>query len=243
MTIVIAHRGSSYLYPEHTRVAYDDAVAAQVDGFECDVRLLRDGEIICWHDATLNRTSNSSGLIFTRTWQDMQGIDAGSWHRSKKPQPPLRFIELLALAQIHRKSISIETKHPVPNGGAIEHKLAALLPAVDFHGSAALAPFRLMSFSLLAVQRWSTLRPDIPAVYLLDHRLLSPLPKVPVIGPGMERLRRDPEIVARLHEQGYEVHVWTVDEERDVELCVKLGVEAIISNRPREVRALLGEIN
>ena len=100
-----------------------------------------------------------------------------------------------------------------------------------------------MSFSLLAVQRWSTLRPDIPAVYLLDHRLLSSLPKVPVIGPGMERLRRDPEIVTRLHEQGYEVHVWTVDEERDVELCVKLGVEAIISNRPREVRALLGEIN
>ena len=64
-----------------------------------------------------------------------------------------------------------------------------------------------------------------------------------MIGPGISRLRREPELVKRLHDQGYEVHVWTVDEEPDVELCVNLGVEAIISNKPREVRALLGEIN
>jgi len=243
MTTLIAHRGASYLFPEHTRAAYDEAIAAEADGFECDVRLLRDGEIICWHDGTLNRTSNASGPIFLRTWADIQGIDAGSWHRSAAPQPPLRFTELLALAQIHRKSISIETKHPVPSGGAIEHALAKLLPQIDFVGSAAHAPFRLMSFSLIAIQRWSKLRADIPAVYLIDHRPITTLPKVPVIGPGISRLRRDPELVKRLHDQGYEVHVWTVDEEPDVELCVNLGVEAIISNKPREVRALLGEIN
>ena len=243
MTTVIAHRGASFRYPEHTRAAYDEAVAAGADGFECDVRLLRDGEILCWHDATLNRTSNASGPLFSRAWKDLENVDAGSWHRSGAPQPPLRFSELLALAQIHRKSISIETKHPVPSGGAIEHALADLLPPVLLAGSAAFAPFRLMSFSLIAVQRWSKLRPDIPAVYLIDHRPITALPKVPVIGPGIARLRREPEIVKRLHDQGYEVHVWTVDEEEDVELCVNLGVEAIISNKPREVRALLGEIN
>ena len=243
MTTVIAHRGASYRYPEHTRAAYDEAINAGADGFECDVRLLLDGEIICWHDASLNRTSNASGPIFSRTWSELENIDAGSWHRSAAPQPPLRFTELLALAQIHRKSISIETKHPVPTGGAIEHAMAKILPRMDFTGSAALAPFRLMSFSFMAVHRWSTLRPDIPAVYLIDHRPISALPKVAVIGPGIARLRREPEMVDRLHDQGYEVHVWTVDEERDVELCVKLGVEAIISNKPREMRALLGEIN
>jgi glycerophosphoryl diester phosphodiesterase len=33
--------------------------------------------------------------------------------------------------------------------------------------------------------------------------------------------------------------VWTVDDPTDVELCMKLGVDAIITNKPREVRALL----
>jgi glycerophosphoryl diester phosphodiesterase len=46
--------------------------------------------------------------------------------------------------------------------------------------------------------------------------------------------------VARLRRAGHRVHVWTVDEALDVELCVRLGVDAIITNRPRQVLAQLG---
>jgi glycerophosphoryl diester phosphodiesterase len=65
--------------------------------------------------------------------------------------------------------------------------------------------------------------------------------QVPVAQSGVPVVT--PRFIAAAHAQGVEVHVWTVDEEEDVELCVNLGVEAIISNKPREVRALLGEIN
>ncbi|MYU48505.1 glycerophosphodiester phosphodiesterase, partial [Streptomyces sp. SID7803] len=50
-----------------------------------------------------------------------------------------------------------------------------------------------------------------------------------------------PGYVERLHRAGHRVHVWTVNEPEDVELCVRLGVEAIITNRPpKQVLAQLG---
>lgn len=45
--------------------------------------------------------------------------------------------------------------------------------------------------------------------------------------------------MGRLKAKGLRVRVWTVDEPEDVELCVRLGVEAVITNRPREVREQL----
>ena len=47
---IFAHRGFSHKFPEGSRAAYEGAVNAGADGFECDVRLIRGGEIICFHD-------------------------------------------------------------------------------------------------------------------------------------------------------------------------------------------------
>jgi glycerophosphoryl diester phosphodiesterase len=57
---------------------------------------------------------------------------------------------------------------------------------------------------------------------------------------SLETLREHPTYVQRVHDKGGRVHVWTVDEPADVALCVELGVEAIITNRPGPVRELLG---
>jgi glycerophosphoryl diester phosphodiesterase len=55
----------------------------------------------------------------------------------------------------------------------------------------------------------------------------------------MRIVRANPGYVARLHRAGNRVHVWTVDSPADVELCARLGVDAIITNRPRQVLAQL----
>ena len=49
---IFAHRGFSHKFPEGSRAAYEGAVNAGADGFECDVRLIRSGEVICFHDRT-----------------------------------------------------------------------------------------------------------------------------------------------------------------------------------------------
>ena len=61
-----------------------------------------------------------------------------------------------------------------------------------------------------------------------------------IAGPGIELVRKRPELVTRLRDAGHRVHVWTVDRPEDVQLCLELGVEAIITNRPRDVLDQLG---
>lgn len=56
----------------------------------------------------------------------------------------------------------------------------------------------------------------------------------------MRIVRSHPGYIERLHQAGHRVHVWTVNEPEDVELCARLGVEAIITNRPKQVLSQLG---
>jgi glycerophosphoryl diester phosphodiesterase len=64
-------------------------------------------------------------------------------------------------------------------------------------------------------------------------------PGVPIAGPGLHILRALPAFVERAHDNGHRVYVWTVDEPADVEFVLDLGVDTIITDRPREVRAIL----
>ena len=78
--LVFAHRGSSEALPEHTLAAYLRALDEGADGLECDVRLTRDGHLVCVHDRRLNRTSNGRGLVSAHTLAELDALDFGSWH-------------------------------------------------------------------------------------------------------------------------------------------------------------------
>jgi glycerophosphoryl diester phosphodiesterase len=238
---VIAHRGASVDYAEHTYEAYLAAIEVGADGFECDVRLTADNMLLCWHDADLDRTSDGKGSISKLTWAQIREVNAGSWHPTRRDAKPLLFSDLLQLAVNAGKTLSIETKHPVPSGGRVEHALAEILaPYLPLAPSApALARFRMMSFSRLAVKRWQKLVPSVPTVSLIESERI--LDDAPVVGPGIGLIRQDPSLVDRLHKLGREVHVWTVDEPADIALCMKLGVDAIITNKPAEVVAAIGD--
>ncbi|WP_130798211.1 glycerophosphodiester phosphodiesterase [Streptomyces otsuchiensis] len=132
--------------------------------------------------------------------------------------------------------LAIETKHPTRWAGQVERRLLELLDRYPVPGEV-----RVMSFSARSLQRVRAAAPDLPTVYLM-HFLLpryrtGRLPRgTGVAGPSIRVLRRDPGYVARAHEAGHQVHVWTVDDPADVELCARLGVDAVITNRPRTVR-------
>ena len=144
--VVIAHRGASFEYAEHTYDAYLAAVEAGADGFECDVRLTADDVLMCWHDANLDRTSDGKGRISKLTWDQISEVNAGTWHWAGRNAKPLLFTDLLNLAITSGKSLSIETKHPVRTGGRVEHVLARLLAPhlPQSPGAPSLAKFRMM---------------------------------------------------------------------------------------------------
>ena len=130
--------------------------------------------------------------------------------------------------------------------GLVERRLVDLLDEFGWAHPAdsAAVPVRVMSFSRVAVKRIHRLAPKLDTVFLFEpiaYRLGDGvLPRaVPIAGPSIEILRTRPDAVRRMRTAGRRVHVWTVDDESDVDLCLELGVDAIITNRPREVRALV----
>lgn len=252
---VIAHRGASSEEPEHSLAAYVRAVQQGADGIECDVRLTRDGVLVCHHDRRINRTSSGRGVVSAKTYDELAQHDFKYGHESghELESHPERS-ELLTLRTLLERMLeasstmkfSIETKHPTRYARQVEQALFAMLHEFGLlSDDKSRARVRLMSFSRLAAQWMATHAPGNPAVYLLDPirprwRDGSLPPGVSIAGPSIETLREHPGYVAKVHERGGQVHVWTVDEEDDIDLCVELGVDAIISNRPAAVLSRLG---
>ena len=249
---VVAHRGASGTLAEHTLAAYRLAIEQGADALECDVRLTADKQLVCVHDRTVTRTSNGRGSVSGSTLAQLSAFDFGSWksegsgpdHRSVLTLD--RLLELVAGCG-RRVELAIETKHPTRSGGQVERALLDLLRHFDLvsPSSGEPTPVRIMSFSPLSLRRVRALAPQIPTVYLLEHVLPGlrggRLPYgARIAGPGIDLVRRNPGYVAALHRAGQRVHVWTVDEPADVELCLRLGVDTLITNHPDRVLEQLG---
>ncbi|WP_327133399.1 glycerophosphodiester phosphodiesterase family protein [Streptomyces sp. NBC_01343] len=239
---VIAHRGASHEHPEHTLAAYRQAIDDGADALECDVRLSADGRLVCVHDRRVERTSDGRGIVSAMTYEELAGLDFGGWKgEAHRGAQVLLFEDLLkeALAADRPVGLAVETKHPTRAGGRLEAELVRVLRE---HGLADGSDGRVevMSFSRNALVRLNRLAPGLPAVYLIERAVRPPRPPFAGhAGPGIDLLRRDPGLVARLKAKGLRVRVWTVDEPEDVELCLRLGVDTLITNRPREVREYL----
>ncbi len=86
---VIAHRGSSGVHAEHTLQAFDAAISEGAHALECDVRLTRDGVLVCVHDRRVNRTSNGRGAVSALELADLSELDFTSWKRPQRPDQDL----------------------------------------------------------------------------------------------------------------------------------------------------------
>jgi glycerophosphoryl diester phosphodiesterase len=100
------------------------------------------------------------------------------------------------------------------------------------------SPVRVMSSSPVALGRVNRLAPDLEVVLIMD-RPYSWQMATTVLGPGwiagpsIEMLRENPRLGRRLRKRGRRMHVWTVNEPRDLDLCATLGAEAVITDDPR----------
>ncbi|MEU8742732.1 glycerophosphodiester phosphodiesterase [Streptomyces parvulus] len=264
---VVAHRGASEEAPEHTLAAYRKAIEDGADALECDVRLTADGHLVCVHDWRVNRTSNGRGAVSALELADLAELDFGArrtreFWRTRDEQPDWehrpedreetsvltleRLLQLVADAG-RRVELAIETKHPTRWAGQVEERLLLLLKrfGLDAPASAAESPVRVMSFSARSLHRVRAASPTLPTVYLMQF--VSPrlrdgrLPAgVRIAGPSIRIVRNHPAYIERLKRAGHQVHVWTVNDTDDVDLCADLGVNAVITNRPRAVLDHLG---
>ncbi len=258
--LVVAHRGASFEEPEHTLAAYRTAVDNGADGVECDVRLTADRHLVCVHDRKVDRTSNGAGVVSALELARLEELDWASWKaRGRQDETPESDPErgrLLTLRRLLDTLVDqqqeivtlVETKHPTRRGGEVERTLVQVLRGFDLDaGDQPGRPqVRVMSFSRRALARVAKLSPDVPLVLLFE----SGVPAITLDGTlpvGVHRvglhthLLRRPKVIRSYQRMGHQVYVFTVDEPDDVDRCVDLGVDVIITNRPRAVLDQLAE--
>jgi glycerophosphoryl diester phosphodiesterase len=258
---VVAHRGASHEIAEHTLGAYVAALDVGADALECDVRLTADGHLVCVHDRTLRRTAQTRGTVSTMELSDLAELDFAKWKnpwtdlddeapdRDEKLDRVLTLRSLIETVQDYsartgrRVELAVETKHPTRYGGLVEKRLVDLLTEYGWAGPD--APVRVMSFSYTALQRVERLAPALRLVQLIERaRNWALLSRVVgpdwIVGPGIDELRDHPRLGRRIVEAGHEVHVWTVNSKSDLDICLDLGVKAVISDRPAYMLDLLG---
>jgi glycerophosphoryl diester phosphodiesterase len=251
--LVFAHRGSSADLPEHTLDAYLRAIDEGADGLECDVRMTRDGHLVCIHDSRVDRTSNGRGRVSAATLDDLQRLDFGSWHRAGGRGATAQVLTLDRLLETAVSAgrplrLLIETKHPARRGGEVEDRLIETLKKFDLVDEAFGGPsvgVTVMSFSPLAIRRVRQLAPGLDTAFLFEflpprvREVRAPF-GAGTLGPGLAAVRARPNLVERARQRGHRIYVWTVNHDHDVDFVRELGVDGIISDRPAMVLARLG---
>jgi glycerophosphoryl diester phosphodiesterase len=279
---VVAHRGASDELAEHTMGAYRQALADGADALECDVRLTRDGHLVCVHDRRLERTSSGRGVVSTKRLEELQHLDWASWKNpwadlddeAELPDVDLRTVltlrELFTMVRDHPDPVEVfvETKHPTRYSGWVEQRLVELLREFGWAGrrpepgpaprrsrvdaaapraDTSPTPVRVLSYSQLSLRRLRRWAPDIALAWVVDEEIpvrvrRCELPRgVSSIAVACDLVRQNPGWVHRMHDSGHGVWVWVVNHAEDLRLCRDLGVEAVITDRPRFARKVLAE--
>lgn len=226
---IYAHRGASADFPELTLAAYEGAVAQGADGFECDVRLTKDEIPVLWHNGSMLERAANPGLISEMTYKEV----------SRAYPQVLTLDEFLIFAVAKRKGVLIETKHPVISGNRIEEVVVEKIRATKSIEKIDLA---VMSFSWMAIEKMKRIDPSIPTTFLMHKTtpwFQAKLSSAQSIGPGINELRADPFRAERIKKMGRSLNVWTVDDDTDINLCAKLGVDILITNKPSHAREVL----
>ena len=221
---IYAHRGSSIAHPELTMAAYKAAVDEGADGFECDVRITKDNQLVLWHDADMQRVAGNPARIADLTLKEIKS----------HYQQTITLDELLILARDNKKELAIETKHPVPSGSAVEKGVMELLSQEKL-----VADIHLMSFSWLALENVRKISPEQKTVALLHDTFsfaMRRFTSAQAIGPGITAFRKKPH----LNQDPRNLFIWTVDDADDMRFCAGNGVDVLITNTPSYARSVLG---
>ncbi|MEY3894200.1 MAG: hypothetical protein RIR78_978, partial [Actinomycetota bacterium] len=185
-----------------------------------------------WHDADLQRRADNEAVVAETSFKELKAI---------YPQI-LKFDEFLDYGISEKKSLLLETKHPVPSRTAIEDQLVRKIQTESKRIAKAGIEITVMSFSWFAVERVKAIDKNISSTYLLhDYTpwFSARYSSAQSIGPGIGLLRKKPALAQKIKSTGKKLNVWTVDEPADIILCRHLGVDNLITNRPAFAREVL----
>lgn len=247
--LIFGHRGASADHVEHSRSAYLAAIEQGADGVETDVRLTRDGTVVCWHDSTTDRVTGVSGVVHELTIDELRSRMPGG------PDELMTLEDLLALLGSAERPVrlALEIKQPSPSGAVLDDAVLALLERAGWDSSTGIIGSAPHPVTVDIMCFWPPTIASVAlrvgpgvAMLLLDavadtavarSGLLSDI--AVALGPGIEAVRADPP-TARRWASERPVRVWTVNTVEDARFCIDLGIRQLTTDRPGVLRAELG---
>lgn len=232
--VIFGHRGYSGVAPENTMAAFGETLKAGATGFELDVHLTREGELVVCHDELLDRTTNGSGLLMEKSLAELKALDAGGWYGESfrgEALPTLR--EALQLVVDTDYWVNIELKNSLIWYEGIEEKVIQLTYEMQLQDQIILSSFN--HNSMVKVRQ---LDKNLRTGILYSCVLVEPWDYVSRLGANSVHpslLSINGEIVDKFHEKGLKVYPYFDGGYEEISHVTKeellaLGVDGIFTN-------------
>ena len=227
----IAHRGAGKLAPENTLAAFKLAARYGYCMFECDVKLSADGVPFLLHDATLERTTNGSGIAGDQIWDKLAGLDAGAWHGPDYIGEPLPTLEAIARFCLDANCLlNIEIK-PTPG---LERETGEIVARDALrHWQGQVKPL-LTSFQPESLEGAQSAAPVIPRGLLLDALRTGWLETALSLGCVAvicQHALWNLASVTQAKNAGFRTLAYTVNDPLEAERLLALGIDGLITDR------------
>lgn len=232
--LLLAHRGFSGNYPENSPLAFRMAAEkTRADGIESDVHITKDGTLVIFHDATVERTSDGTGYIRDHTYEELLALDIGAW---KSPRFAGEHIwtldQLLDFCGETKLLLNLELKNYEVFYEGLEQRVIDAVCAHQMQDRVFVS-----SFNHISMQQFKTLCPEIGTGLLYDKPYLDMdqyirRSNADSMHPRYMLLQYQPELVALYHGNGMKINTWTVNDEENMRDMMERGVDCIISNHP-----------
>lgn len=232
--LAFAHRGAHSAGDENTGEAFERAVGLGYRYIESDVQASRDGVPVVFHDDTLTRTMGVDARIADLPWPEIERL------RTPGGQGLMRLDDALSSFPETRFNLDAKSEAVVgPMADAIRRcgaETRVCVASFDVRRTlrllALLGPDVCWSPSQRGVTRLWAAGWGVPA-----GRLDFPAVQVPTSFRGIPLVTR--RFVDTAHARGIQIHVWTIDDEAEMERLLDLGVDGLMTDRAEVLKAVL----
>lgn len=232
--MVIAHRGASSYAPENTFAAFDLALQMGARHIELDVDSTRDGHIVVIHDDTVDRTTDGTGPVSSHTLAALRALDAGARFGAAFAGERIPLFDEVLARYRGRAHIHTEIK------GRSTSLTRGSIDLIRRHGMT--DEVTITSFQKVRLEETRTYAPEFPAGWLVREVTDATIAEAHTMGltqlcPRAETVT--PELVGRLHAEGFVVRAWAVATEELMQRVVQAGADGMTVNFPDKLMAYL----
>ena len=242
---VVAHRGDSHAFPENTLDAFISATKMGIDIIETDVHLTKDGKVVIWHDGTLERNTNGSGLVEEYTLGELKELDAGytftpdggkTYPFREKNVKMITLDEALEACENQRFNVDLKSKDP-----AIVKAFTHVINAHNAQDRVLCASFHLSHLQRMRIESPSILT-SVTTIEVLRYIILQKLHILPKkLSPNRTLVFQvpieqwnikviTPQFIEEFHKRGAVIMVWTINDEPTMHRLYDMGVDTIMSD-------------